>query len=76
MATIECRRCRQSATGLEEAPLPGDAGKAVFEHSCAECWSSWCVEQVKLINELSLSPAKPAHYSQLVEKMKQYLALP
>jgi Fe-S cluster biosynthesis and repair protein YggX len=76
MATIECSRCGRGAAGLDEAPLPGAAGEAVRLHSCVECWESWCVEQVKLINELSLSPAKPDHYAQLVERMRAYLALP
>jgi Fe-S cluster biosynthesis and repair protein YggX len=75
MANVECNKCGKSAVGLEEAPLPGDAGAAVLAHTCVECWGSWCLEQVKLINELSLSPAKPDHYAQLVVKMREFLAL-
>lgn len=76
MTNVECRKCRQHAVGLDEAPLPGAVGEAVLAHSCRDCWDNWCAEQVKVINELSLSPAKPEHYSQLVEKLKQYLVLP
>jgi Fe-S cluster biosynthesis and repair protein YggX len=76
MASVECKKCGKNAVGLEQAPLPGAAGAAVLAHSCVECWAIWCEEQVKLINELSLSPAKPDHYAQLVDKMKEFLSLP
>ncbi len=75
MAEIRCRRCDSTAEGLGAAPLPGVAGEMVLAHTCTGCWEIWRGEQVKLINENKLSPAKAEHYDFLVGRMKDFLKL-
>ena len=75
MPQVECSRCKRSAEGLEQTPLPGDVGREVEEKTCAACWKDWLGAQVILINEQSLSPADPEHYQRLVKEMRAYLGL-
>ena len=75
MAEVRCKRCRETAEGLASAPLPGAPGESVLAQICRSCWEIWRGEQIKLINEHKLSPAKPEDYAFLVEKMKDYLSL-
>jgi Fe-S cluster biosynthesis and repair protein YggX len=75
MAGLRCRRCDQQGEALERAPLPGPAGERVLGGTCRTCWEAWRGEQVKLINELRLSPARPDHYALLVERMSAFLKL-
>ncbi len=75
MAEVRCRRCDSTAEGLDAAPLPGSAGEMVLSQTCTACWENWRGEQVKLINENKLSPAKAEHYDFLVDRMKDFLKL-
>lgn len=76
MPEVNCTKCGATAVGLERPPLPGEVGKSVVENSCAACWKEWLGRQVILINEQSLSPAKPEHYQLLVGEMRGFLQLP
>jgi Fe-S cluster biosynthesis and repair protein YggX len=75
MPQVECSRCKRSAEGLGQSPLPGDVGREVAKNTCAACWKDWLGAQVILINEHSLSPANPEHYQRLVTEMRAYLGL-
>ena len=75
MADITCARCQSTAAGLGRAPLPGDVGRQILDHTCAACWKEWFGEQVKLMNENGLTPANPEHYDRLVKEMKKFLKL-
>ena len=75
MADVHCRRCDSTGDGLDAAPLPGESGRLVLAQTCRSCWDIWRGEQVKLINENKLSPAKPEHYEFLVERMTGFLKL-
>ncbi len=75
MPQVECSRCKRSAEGLGQVPLPGDVGREVAENTCAACWKDWLGAQVLLINEHSLSPANPEHYQRLITEMRAYLGL-
>jgi Fe-S cluster biosynthesis and repair protein YggX len=75
MEDVHCRRCDSRGAGLASAPLPGPPGEWVLAQTCRSCWDVWRGEQVKLINEYQLSPAKPEHYTFLVEQMKGFLKL-
>jgi Fe-S cluster biosynthesis and repair protein YggX len=72
---LNCKRCGLEREGLSRAPLPGESGRRVLEATCRACWESWLGEQVKLINELRLSPAEPEHYELLLGRMSAYLRL-
>ena len=75
MATVHCRRCDSTGEGLAAAPLPGAPGELLLGRTCRSCWDVWRGEQVKLINEHSLSPANPEHYAFLLEQMRGFLKL-
>jgi len=73
MSQVECSRCKRCAEGLGRAPLPGNVGQEIEQKTCSECWKEWLRAQVILINENSLSPANPEHYTRLVGEMRTYL---
>ncbi|MHC4428259.1 MAG: Fe(2+)-trafficking protein [Planctomycetota bacterium] len=75
MAEVSCARCGSTAPGLPQTPLPGEAGSAVLERTCAACWQEWLGMQVQLINEWQLSPADPEHFERLVREMRTFLGL-
>jgi Fe-S cluster biosynthesis and repair protein YggX len=75
MVELRCRRCDSAAEGLGAAPLPGAVGQLVLAGTCCACWDLWREEQVKLINENKLSPAKAEDYEFLVDRMKGFLKL-
>jgi Fe-S cluster biosynthesis and repair protein YggX len=75
MHEVSCTRCGNTAEGLENAPLPGEIGGRVQASACRACWSEWLGAQVILINERSLSPAKPADYEALLQEMTAFLKL-
>jgi len=72
---LHCKRCDATTDGLDSAPLPGQPGLLVLAGTCRACWDLWREEQVKLINENQLSPARSDHYDFLVQKMKGFLKL-
>jgi len=75
MVELRCRRCDSAAEGLGAAPLPGAVGQLVLAGTCGACWDLWREEQVKLINENKLSPAKAEDYDFLIDRMKEFLKL-
>lgn len=75
MVELRCRRCDSAAEGLDAAPLPGAVGQLVLAGTCGACWDLWREEQVKLINENKLSPAKAEDYEFLVDRLKGFLKL-
>ena len=75
MSQVQCRRCDSRAEGLDAAPLPGAVGETILARTCTACWEIWRGEQVKLINENKLSPAKAEDYDFLVDRMKDFLKL-
>ncbi len=75
MTEIQCVRCGGRKEALPKAPLPGEPGELLHRGTCRDCWSEWLGEQVKLINELQMTPANPEHYDRLIVEMKKYLKL-
>ena len=73
MSQVECSRCKRTADGLAQAPLPGDVGLEIAKNTCAACWKEWLAAQVILINEHSLSPPNSEHYERLLAEMRIFL---
>ena len=73
MSEFSCSRCGSVSSGLEAAPLPGEAGTLVLEQTCPACWGEWIKAQVILMNENRWTPANPEHFSALLGHMKTYL---
>ena len=72
---VTCARCGATAEGLPRAPLSGDVGRLVYEHTCQECWNEWFEQSVNVINHYGLNPALQDHRLQLYEVMKEFLGL-
>ena len=75
MSDIQCSRCGNTAAGMDRAPLPGELGERVVQHTCAGCWKEWLGAQVMLINENQLSGANPQHVDWLLDQMQVFLSL-
>jgi Fe-S cluster biosynthesis and repair protein YggX len=72
---VACRRCGQSKSALEQAPLPGKWGPIVVAQTCAGCWHEWFEEQTRLINHEALRPSEPEHRKVLYQRMAAFLHL-
>jgi len=72
---VACRRCGQTKSALEQAPLPGKWGPIVLAHTCRECWYAWFEEQTRLINHEALRPSEPEHRKVLYQRMASFLNL-
>jgi Fe-S cluster biosynthesis and repair protein YggX len=72
---VACRRCGQSKSALEQAPLPGKWGAIVLTQTCAGCWHEWFEEQTRLINHEALRPSEAEHRKVLYRRMAAFLNL-
>lgn len=75
MATVHCSKCKQDTPALSEAPLPGELGQKVLQHTCEGCWQSWVGQQLMLMNEYRLDPLNDEHGKFLDDEMVKFLAL-
>ncbi|MBD9367877.1 oxidative damage protection protein [Xanthomonas sp. XNM01] len=71
--TVFCQYDQIETEGLDFAPLPGDAGKRVYDSIGKPAWSKWLAHQTMLINENRLSPRDPKHRAFLEEQMEKFL---
>lgn len=72
--TVFCRKYQKELPGLAAPPLPGPAGKDIFEHVSAKAWQEWQNVQTMLINEHHLSMADRDARTYLSEQMRRFLA--
>ena len=72
--SVFCRKYRQELPGLAAPPLPGTAGKDLFENVSARAWREWQQLQTMLINEHHLSMLDPQARGFLREQMRRFLA--
>lgn len=70
---IYCSKLKKEAEGLPNPPLPGEAGKKVYDEISKEAWSSWQKHQTMLINEYRLSLIDPKAKSFLMTEMEKFL---
>jgi metal-sulfur cluster biosynthetic enzyme/Fe-S cluster biosynthesis and repair protein YggX len=76
MSTINCLRCGQQGSSIEESPpYPGEIGKRIAEHICQACWNAWKKFSVNVINDYKLRPFLPQDRAVVEKHMKQYLNL-
>jgi Fe-S cluster biosynthesis and repair protein YggX len=73
---VTCLRCGKTAPGLAQAPLSGEVGRLVYEHTCQDCWAQWFEQSVLVINHNGLNPALREDRQRLYEVMREFLALP
>jgi len=74
--TVTCSRCRREHAALERRPpLPAPLADEVVARVCAECWSEWEQNEVKVINELRLNFMDPAAAPVLYRHLREFLVL-
>ena len=71
----KCRRCGRTDAPLKAPPIPGAAGREIFENICASCWAEWQHAEVIVINELRLNFMDPRSQDILVQHMREFLHL-
>lgn len=71
---VFCRKYQRELPGLRAPPLPGDAGRDIYDNVSAEAWSDWQRLQTMLINERHLSMMDGEARAYLREQMRRFLA--
>ena len=74
MADVTCVRCGVSRTGAGRV-LPGAIGDDIEQRVCAECWSEWLAQQIRVINHYGLRPAMREDREKLYEFTREFLGL-
>lgn len=74
--TVECSRCGKTKPGLERPPYPGELGRLLASHACADCWQEWRAMEVMVINELRLNFMDPRSMEVLGQHIRDFFVLP
>lgn len=74
--SVQCKRCGNTAPGLERVPYPGELGRQIREGVCATCWAEWEAMEVMVINELRLNFMDPQSMEVLAQHMRDFFFLP
>jgi Fe-S cluster biosynthesis and repair protein YggX len=70
---IECAKLGKQAEGLENAPMPGEIGKKIYDQISKQAWQMWIAHQTMLINEYRLSMRDAKSRAFLLEEMDKFL---
>ncbi|HKY50929.1 MAG TPA: Fe(2+)-trafficking protein [Candidatus Limnocylindria bacterium] len=74
MADVSCVRCGQTRAGAGRV-LPGDIGDEIERRVCAQCWSEWLAQQIRVINHYGLRPALREDRDKLYDFTREFLGL-
>lgn len=74
--SVECKRCGETAPGVDRVPYPGELGRQIREGVCASCWAEWEPMEVMVINELRLNFMDPKSMELLAHHMREFFSLP
>ena len=55
--------------------LPGTIGDEIEERVCAQCWSEWLAQQIRVINHYALRPALKEDREKLYDFTRDFLGL-
>jgi Fe-S cluster biosynthesis and repair protein YggX len=72
MRLVFCRKYKQELPGLLTPPLPGHAGKDIYENVSEKAWKEWQANQTMLINEHRLSLMEPDSRKFLMKEMQRF----
>jgi len=75
MAVVTCARCGNTREGAGKVGLPGTLGAEVEERVCAQCWSEWLGQQIRVINHYGLRPAMKEDREKLYGLTREFLNL-
>jgi Fe-S cluster biosynthesis and repair protein YggX len=74
MAEVTCARCGQTRASAGRV-LPGEIGVEIEQRVCAECWSEWLAQQIRVINHYGLRPALREDREKLYDFTRDFLGL-
>lgn len=74
MADVLCARCGQTRASAGRV-LPGVIGDEIERRVCAECWSEWLAQQIRVINHYGLRPALREDREKLYDFTRDFLQL-
>lgn len=74
MAEVTCVRCGETRAGAGRV-LPGDIGDEIERRVCAQCWSEWLAQQIRVINHYGLRPALREDREKLYDFTREFLGL-
>ena len=74
MADVTCARCGETRTSAGRV-LPGAIGDEIEQRVCAQCWSEWLAQQIRVINHYGLRPAMREDREKLYEFTRDFLGL-
>lgn len=75
MSEVHCKKCGNTAPGLDQAPFKNQLGDLVLGNVCKSCWQEWIRTQLMIMNEHRLNPLNDEHGKYLDEQMKIFLNL-
>ena len=74
MADVTCARCGQTRAGAGRV-LPGAIGDEIEQRVCAQCWTEWLAQQIRVINHYGLRPALREDREKLYDFTRDFLQL-
>ena len=74
MADVTCARCGQTRVGAGRV-LPGEIGDEIEQRICAQCWSEWLAQQIRVINHYGLRPAIREDREKLYDFTRDFLGI-
>jgi Fe-S cluster biosynthesis and repair protein YggX len=74
MADVTCVRCGETREGAGRV-LPGTIGDEIEQRVCAQCWSEWLGQQIRVINHYGLRPVLREDREKLYDFTREFLGL-
>jgi Fe-S cluster biosynthesis and repair protein YggX len=74
VADVTCARCGETRASAGRV-LPGAIGDEIEQRVCAQCWSEWLAQQIRVINHYGLRPALREDREKLYEFTREFLGL-
>lgn len=71
---VTCARCALTRASAGRV-LPGTIGDEIEQRVCAQCWSEWLAQQIRVINHYGLRPALREDRDKLYEFTREFLGL-
>jgi Fe-S cluster biosynthesis and repair protein YggX len=74
MADVTCARCGETRPSAGRV-LPGAVGDEIEARVCAQCWTEWLAQQIRVINHYGLRPALREDREKLYDFTREFLGL-
>ena len=70
---VQCIKLKQELPGLDEAPMPGELGRRIYEQVSQDAWGQWISHSTMVINEYRLNPSEPDAQEILRQQLEKFL---